>query len=154
MLWLWGQWLLVTVKLNESGSLPPLSLCMHAQLLSHVWLFVTPWNVAHQAPLSMGFSSQEYWVAIVGCHGLLQGIFPTQGSKQHLLHLLHWQADSLPLCHLSSTSFSAQTCFLHFLHRCNPQNAPQWNFCTPISHVRVYFLRNSIYGWFLSLWIL
>ena len=28
---------------------------------SHVWLFVTLWTVAHQAPLSMGFSSQEYW---------------------------------------------------------------------------------------------
>ena len=29
--------------------------------LSHVQLFVTPWTVAHQAPLSMGFSRQEYW---------------------------------------------------------------------------------------------
>ena len=29
--------------------------------LSCVWLFVTPWTVAHQAPLSMGFSRQEYW---------------------------------------------------------------------------------------------
>ena len=32
-----------------------------AQSLSHFWLFVTPWRVAHQAPLSMGFSRQEYW---------------------------------------------------------------------------------------------
>ena len=39
----------------------------------------------------------------VGCHFLLQGIFPTQGSNPHcLLHLLHWQADSLPLSHLGS----------------------------------------------------
>ena len=29
--------------------------------LSHVRLFVTLWTVAHQAPLSMGFSRQEYW---------------------------------------------------------------------------------------------
>ena len=29
--------------------------------LSRVQLFVTPWTVAHQAPLSMGFSRQEYW---------------------------------------------------------------------------------------------
>ena len=29
--------------------------------LSHVRLFATPWTVAHQAPLSMGFSRQEYW---------------------------------------------------------------------------------------------
>ena len=28
---------------------------------SRVWLCVTPWTVAHQAPLSMGFSRQEYW---------------------------------------------------------------------------------------------
>ena len=29
--------------------------------LSHDWLFVTPWTLAHLAPLSMGFSSQDYW---------------------------------------------------------------------------------------------
>ena len=29
--------------------------------LSYVQLFVTPWTVAHQAPPSMEFSSQEYW---------------------------------------------------------------------------------------------
>ena len=29
--------------------------------LSRVRLFVTPWAVAYQAPLSMGFSRQEYW---------------------------------------------------------------------------------------------
>ena len=36
---------------------------MHARLsrLSHVRLFVTPWTVAHQTPLSMGFFRQEYW---------------------------------------------------------------------------------------------
>ena len=28
---------------------------------SRVWLFATLWTVAHQAPLSMGFSRQEYW---------------------------------------------------------------------------------------------
>ena len=30
-------------------------------MLSRVRLFVTLWTVAHQAPLSMGFSRQEYW---------------------------------------------------------------------------------------------
>ena len=38
--------------------------CLVAQLclsLSRVWLFVTPWTVDHQAPLSMRFSRQEYW---------------------------------------------------------------------------------------------
>ena len=33
----------------------------------------------------------------VGCHALLQGIFPTQGLNPLLLHLLHWQVGSLPL---------------------------------------------------------
>ena len=33
----------------------------------------------------------------VGCHFLLQGIFPTQESNPSLLCLLHWQAGSLPL---------------------------------------------------------
>ena len=30
----------------------------------------------------------------VGCHALLQGIFPVQGSNSHFLHLLHWQVGS------------------------------------------------------------
>ena len=34
------------------------------------------------------------------CHFLLLGIFLTQGSNLRLLHLLYWQADSLPLHHL------------------------------------------------------
>ena len=41
-----------------------------------------PWTVARQAPLSMGFFRQEYWV---GCHFLLQRIFPTQGLNPCLL---------------------------------------------------------------------
>ena len=35
--------------------------CVCAQLLSCVHLFVTSWTVAHQAPLSTEFSRQEYW---------------------------------------------------------------------------------------------
>ena len=40
-------------------------------LLSRVQLFATPWTAAQQAPLFMGFSSQE---SGQGCHSLLQGI--------------------------------------------------------------------------------
>ena len=53
-------------------------------LLSHVQLFVTPWTVAHQAPLSMVFSRQEYWT---GLPFLLVGIKPGSPALQ---------ADSLP----------------------------------------------------------
>ena len=35
-----------------------------AKSLSHVRLFATPWTAAHQAPLSMGFSRQEYWSGV------------------------------------------------------------------------------------------
>ena len=42
----------------------------------------TPWTVAHQSPLSMGFLRQECYS---DCHVLLQGIFPTQRSNLHLL---------------------------------------------------------------------
>ena len=42
----------------------------------------------------------------VGCHFLLWGIFPTQESNLCLLHLLHWQADSLPLAPPGSPLFT------------------------------------------------
>ena len=71
-----------------AGCLEPLALTGRAcSVVSHS---ATPWTVALQAPLSMGFSRQEYGV---GCHALLQGICPPQGCKQRLLHS---QADSLP----------------------------------------------------------
>ena len=35
--------------------------CAVVELLSRLQLFVTPWTVAHQTPLSMEFSRQEYW---------------------------------------------------------------------------------------------
>ena len=36
-------------------------MCVYVQSLSRVQLFATPWTVAHQTPLSMGFPRQEYW---------------------------------------------------------------------------------------------
>ena len=38
--------------------------CVKVQLLSHARLVVTPWTTAYQAPLSMGFSRQEYWSGV------------------------------------------------------------------------------------------
>ena len=74
------------------------SVCVCVCALSHDWI-LDPWTLAHQAPLFMEFSRQKYWS---GCHFLLQGIFSTQRSNLHLLCLLHWQVDSLPLCHQRS----------------------------------------------------
>ena len=53
---------------------------------SHVWLFVSPWIVAHQA-LLCPWNSPGKNIG-VGCHSLLQGIFPNQGSNPALLFYL------------------------------------------------------------------
>ena len=58
--------------------------CLCAKALQ-LCLFATPWTVAHQTPLSMGFSRQE--TQGVGCRFLFQGSFLTCGSNPHLLHL-------------------------------------------------------------------
>ena len=50
-----------------------------------------PVNCSLQAPLSMGFSRQEYWSGLP-CSP--QGIFLTQGLNPCFLCLLHWQAGS------------------------------------------------------------
>ena len=78
-------------------------LCVCTQSLSHVGLFAAPWTVGRQTPLSLGFSSQEYWS---GLPFLPPGIFLIQGSNPHLLPLLHWQVDSLPLSYLGSPCIS------------------------------------------------
>ena len=61
---------------------------------SRVWHFATLWIVACQAPLSMGFSRQEYWSGLP-CPP--PGALPHSGIEPRILCLLHWQAGSLPL---------------------------------------------------------
>ena len=74
-------------------------MCVRACMLSHfsrVRLFATLWTVASQAPLSMGFSWQEYWNGLP-CPSPRYlpnpGIKPTSSAAPAL------QADSLPLSH-------------------------------------------------------
>ena len=69
--------------------------------LSCVRLFVTPWTVSLQAPLSMDFPGKN---AGVGCHFLLQEIFLTQGfnlgfphCRQKLYHPYHQGSHSFTL---------------------------------------------------------
>ena len=69
-------------------------------VLSHVKLFATLWTLAHQTPLSMGFSRQEYWRGLLF---LPQEIFPTQGLN---LRLLCRQGCSFPLSCLGSPLMS------------------------------------------------
>ena len=48
-------------RLFNSSSLFSSMLLLLLSLFIHVWLCVTPQMAAHQAPLPMGFSRQEYW---------------------------------------------------------------------------------------------
>ena len=72
----------------EASHRPPCCLPHHAVraarcLFSCVQLCESQWMVAPQAPLSLGFSRQEYWSGL-SCPP--QGIFPTQGSNPGLPH--------------------------------------------------------------------
>ena len=52
----------------------PLRRCVQAKLLQACLIFVTPWTVAHQAPLSVGFSRQGFWSGLP---------FPSPGDLPH-----------------------------------------------------------------------
>ena len=85
---------------------PCMCVCVCVRALSHVWLFVTPWIVACQAPWNFPGKNTG-----VKCHFLLQGIFLTQGLNPSFLCFLHWQADSLPLPYLGSPWTVSNNCF-------------------------------------------
>ena len=76
-------------------SSPPIDRCELDKSLSHVWLFVTLWTVARQAPLTMGILQARLleWVLPHPPPGYL----PNPGIKPTSLCLLHWQVGSLPL---------------------------------------------------------
>ena len=69
---------------------------MCAKFLSHVQLFVTPWTIARQVPLSMGFSRQEYWC---GLPFPSPGDLPNPGTEPAPPGTPALQVDSLPLGH-------------------------------------------------------
>ena len=81
----------ILLSSNSTSVCVCMCVCICVHILSHVWLFVTPWTVACQASLSMGFSRQEYWS---GLPFPAAGNLPTQGQNPCFLH---WQVNSLPL---------------------------------------------------------
>ena len=81
---------------DPRSHVPQLRPGVQAQSLSRVQLFATLWTVAHQAPLSMRFSRQEYWTGLP---------FPPPGDLPDpgILCLLHWQCWILyNQCHLGA----------------------------------------------------
>ena len=67
--------------------------CARVSVAQSCLALCDPTAVAHQAPLSLGFSGQK---TALGCHSLHQGIFPTQGPNLGLMH------GRQILCHLSN----------------------------------------------------
>ena len=110
-------------------------------LLSHfscVWLFVTPWTVACLAPLSMGFSRQEYWSALpfpspgdllnpkIESASLMSPIYTgkfltTSTTWEALKHILHhqfsfrWHIRLFPICKHYFLSFISRFPFIWVL---------------------------------------
>ena len=70
-------------------------------VLSHDQLLVTPWPVAHQAPLAMNFSRQEHWSNLPFPS---LGDLPDPGIESMSPAL---QADSLPMSHLGSPLYQS-----------------------------------------------
>ena len=87
------HWLMSKIK-----SLTYICACTLSRF-SHVQLFETPWTIARQAPLTMGFSRQEYWS---GLPSPPPGDLPHVGIKPTSPASPALQADSLPLSHQRS----------------------------------------------------
>ena len=90
-LYLWHYFETMLKRYSECWTLMLFSCC-------HVQLSATPWTVAYQAPLSKGFSKQEYWI---GLPFPSPGDIPDPGIEAGSPEL---QAGSLPLSHLGSPS--------------------------------------------------
>ena len=110
---------------------------------SCVWLCcATLWTIAHQGPLPIGFSRQEYWS---GSSCLPPEIYPTQGSNPSLLWLLHWQVGSLPLVppgkpqDTKTVSSFTQSC----LTLCNPIDCSTPGF--PVHHQHLEFTQTHVH---------
>ena len=91
------------INTTETPGRKQLVIIIHTGVLSCIWLFVTAWVVAHQAPLSMGFSRQEYWsglpfpspddlpnlgieLASSEFSALVGGFFTTEAPAQPIYH--------------------------------------------------------------------
>ena len=86
------------------------------QLFSYVQLFATPWTVACQAPLSTGFSRQEYRRRLP--------------LNLCFLCLLNWQADFLPLCQLAN--LFACICVYIYIYESESHSVVSLTFCDPM----------------------
>ena len=88
------QFFSVSLRLWHVNLDKPNSACVHAKSLQSCATLWIPWTVAHQLPLSMGFSRQEYWSGLP-CPPPVD--LPDPEIEPASLMSLHWQMDSLSL---------------------------------------------------------
>ena len=107
-MWSWGSYIIISkvhlVK-SDGHSRYLLGLRMNTVTwwyvlnysLSRVRLFVTPWTVAHQAPLSMGFSRQEYWSGLPFTSPPRDQTHISCIGRRTLYHWATWKAPQSPV---------------------------------------------------------
>ena len=113
-------------KQERSGEVC-LCVCMLSRFC-HVWFFVTPWTVSHQAPLSIGFSRQEYWS---GLPCPTPGDLPNRGLRSNLMWFESLKSPALTgWFFTSSATWEApdKVCLLHlnWNYECCHQNWWYW----------------------------
>ena len=139
--------------------------------LSHVWLSVTPWTVARQAPLPMEFSRQEYWSGLpflspepdsgikprspgLQAESLPSELFtnanlfiPWVDPDFHLIPIF-FSAWRSPLTFLAGRS-AGDRFFQHFYFQ--SASVFLWNTCLPSSEIEVTFHPSTLKMWCFSL---
>ena len=80
-------------------------MCVYVQLCL---VLHDPMDYSLSGPLSVEFPRQEFWS---GLPFSVPGDLLDSWLKLHLLQVLHWQADSLPLHHQGSPGFAVATCY-------------------------------------------
>ena len=123
---------------------------MQASVLScfsRVWLFATPWTVACQVPLSLGFSRQEYWS---GLPFPPSGDLPDPGIKPKSLTSPALEKPFPPTCKSTfSYIFLPPPSFFFLPSLCSPSLLP----ISPLKEMTL-FLPESVYLPWIWLWIL
>ena len=116
-----------------TGGRPDMSTCV-LSCFSRIQLFVTPWTIARQTPLSMGFSRQEYWSGLP---------FPPTGD---LPHPGMEPAAPLPLAlQVNSLLLSHQGIPLTCLHVCTffpPFVCMTYSLTLPKNSIGIYILHS------------
>ena len=116
------------------------SMCLY--VLSCVRLFVTAWTVAHQAPLSMGFSRQGYWS---GLPFPPPGDLPDPGIKPTVTAAPALQLDSSPLSHQASWTFIklfGLNCFVSL-----GENISFFSYLFPFPLVQLDVCSDELFSW-------